>query len=554
MSFIEASSINRVLMPNPYGNNKRRACYQELKKNGIEIVASDRGALPDSWFFDNGFNADSSSYDREKWDYPLTKEENEAVTSYIESLKASNHTLEIQGGRMGGHRLKRKLGINTQKILFVPMQRPEDTTIKFFSGNVSSIFEFANLVDQIADQLAPKGWLVIAKKHPLEKDVIKPKSKNVKYVFDSAHIHDLIEISSAVLLINSGVGVLSMAWGKPVFHFGNAFYSIEGVNKNVYSVYDAVRSIDQGMEIDMESVKRFYNHLLKNVYSFGKFETRRTKEKNGSYRTMTDKIDFRQININLKKLPTLKSSVLLVTSVVPVPIYRGCQTRIDSVIMALMAMGHSVGLVVLNDSFKAKRSIDIKESIISAYPSISYVDVVASPKYSRRIIDKLSLLCNHILDYTFRKNNIKKFSATPKKFKRLVRRAIKNFKPKSVLVNYAKISDVIPKDFEGIKVIDTHDYQTQIFIENSKNKNEQSAKINNFKRSEFSTLNKYDKVIAINSKEHSVFRKNISSEVFCIPAYCPIPEPKPNYLIGNLYDLDLSEALQNLIKKNFMVY
>lgn len=75
IEYIKSNAISQVLMPNPYGNTKRLTCYKKLVELKIQVVASDRGALPNSWFFDHGFNFDSVSYASAQWDFPLTQAE-----------------------------------------------------------------------------------------------------------------------------------------------------------------------------------------------------------------------------------------------------------------------------------------------------------------------------------------------------------------------------------------------------------------------------------------------------------------------------------------------
>ena len=92
----EEYSVDFVLMPNPYGNEVRLSLYRILRQqNEIKYFASDRGALPDSWFFDpNGFNGDSSSYDVENWDIPLTIEREDRVKEYIQKQCSDSTALE----------------------------------------------------------------------------------------------------------------------------------------------------------------------------------------------------------------------------------------------------------------------------------------------------------------------------------------------------------------------------------------------------------------------------------------------------------------------------
>ena len=115
INYIEEKNINQVLMPNPYGNNKRLATYRKLKELKIPVIASDRGGLPGSWFFDSGFNADSESYNIEKWDKKLSSKEKEKASIYIKNLVSTEDALEKQGNRVGGESLRRSLRLEGKK-------------------------------------------------------------------------------------------------------------------------------------------------------------------------------------------------------------------------------------------------------------------------------------------------------------------------------------------------------------------------------------------------------------------------------------------------------
>jgi predicted glycosyltransferase involved in capsule biosynthesis len=292
--YITYHHVTRVMFPNPYGNEKRLSLYQFLKEKNFPILVSDRGALNDSVFFDeNGFNADSLSYSAEKWDRPLSLEEEQKVEAYIEKEYFSESSLEEQGARIGGEKLSQNLQVKNKKVLFVPFQRPSDTVIKYFSGSVSGVHDFSLFVENVAEMLGD-DWMVIAKKHPLEQ--VRP-SKKLHFVADNTHIKDLIEIADAVLLINSGVGVLSMLWYKPVLYVGNAFYGHDEINRKVTSPEEAVETLNNMFTVNRDKAKRFIYYLISDFYSFGKTRYETVTRDDGSQYKVTREINFYQINI-----------------------------------------------------------------------------------------------------------------------------------------------------------------------------------------------------------------------------------------------------------------
>lgn len=297
LEFLILNEISIVVIQNPFFNEKRLAIYRYLRLKEIKVLASDRGALPDSWFFDlNGFNSESSSYDTKYWDKPLSKENEELVSLYIRKECENDKALEKQGQRIGKKKLIEKLNLPPEKkFLFVPLQRPSDTVIKYFSKNIKGIEEFLKIIIEVQKKLKDE-WMILVKKHPLENE--KLFEDTLFYVDDNIHFKDLLELSNAVALINSGVGLISMLFSKPVYHFGDAFYSNLHINREVKTCDELVFSLkEENFKVDIEKVKRFIFYLINNFYSFGNFITEEKVMEDKSKRTITNKIDFYKINI-----------------------------------------------------------------------------------------------------------------------------------------------------------------------------------------------------------------------------------------------------------------
>lgn len=304
-TIIQKNNIKLFLFPNSYGNDKRKALYNWCRENQFPYLVFDRGALPESWFFDpNGCNADSTSYKNYK---PFEKLDNttiDSIKTYIKQCINERNYLEQQGMRIGGVPLLEKLKIHGEKILFIPLQRPSDSVIKEFCGSIESYEKFISIIDILAGELQKFGWRSIAKKHPLETE--HPKFTNIEYAPDSTNFIDLIEASNAVALINSGVGIYSMMMQKPCYIFGDAFYSIDGVNvsvtKNEHSstenIANLARAIAQeNFKPNLNKIIAFISFLRNDFYSFGISKSKQYKEADGSLRNPTYGIDFYDIKI-----------------------------------------------------------------------------------------------------------------------------------------------------------------------------------------------------------------------------------------------------------------
>lgn len=316
LEFISDNKIDRVLFSNPYANKNRLKLYNTIKKNKIPYIVAERGALRDSVFYDhNGFNAESSSYNSKHWDHSLSDDKYNLVREYIDSEKKLSVSLEKQVKRQSINSLYDSLNIPLgKKILFVPLQRASDTAIKYFCGEGKSYADFINLVQKVTKGIG-SDWVVIAKKHPLEDDY--PELKNV--VFSNANIKDLIELSDYLLLVNSGVGLLSLLWKKPVMYYGEVFYGDNRLNRGVTTDKEVLSIMASGFKPDNETLFRFLYFLISKFYSFGKFTVTERKWEDGGRITFTSNIDFYQIrnigqrdlNMYVESTPRIKNTSIL---------------------------------------------------------------------------------------------------------------------------------------------------------------------------------------------------------------------------------------------------
>ena len=265
---IKYQKITHLGFKNPYGNPHRLKLYQAIKKEKINYWVFDRGALPDSWFFDpNGFNADSKSYHLKYWDKPLNKKQQAQTRDYIHNLCASEQTLEKNSKRKTLQVLKQQFNLEGKKVLLIPFQRPSDSVCKYFAANMQSAQGFNQLVSEVTQQLDPNRWIVLGKKHPLESK--SPDVRGVTFVNDT-HIHDLLALAHCVLVLNSGVGLLAALFNTPTIYLGNAFYGHKGMNYSANNTADVLALLNSDLYVDKTKVERFTYHLLKRVYSFGK--------------------------------------------------------------------------------------------------------------------------------------------------------------------------------------------------------------------------------------------------------------------------------------------
>lgn len=524
IDFAEERACDLVLMPNPYGNERRLEIYRALRQSKMPVVTFDRGGLPRSWFFDVGFNADSPSYRPHSWDRPLAANERARVRSYIEQVRSGLEPLEAQGARVGASRLREQLGIGDRKVLFVPFQRPADTTVRYFSSPMRDFAEFERLVGQVGEltRTSLRDWVVVAKKHPLE--TARP-SPAVMFADDDAHINDLIELADAVLVLNSGAGLLSLCWDKTVLIAGTAYYADQRLNIEVQSSADVSAALRQLQSVDAETRDRFLHHLISSVYSFGNFQTELVRQSDGSLRNVTRHIEFDAV-----RLPLIRSraSLLYVTSVIPWPINRGSAHRTDQMLSALSAQELAIDLLCLNQSETDTADEVIAERLRQRYPALRHVMVMRHPKLARSmrpvdVWDRLRYQFAHLADATAgRSHTINCATHCPPAFARTLKARIRQVSYAAVWFNYLR---VLPPDLAtDAKIIcDLHDFQTERIRADVLPRlpvNRRAEYLQRFKSSEARALGQCELAIAISPIEMKRIVGDLKPQarMVCVPA------------------------------------
>ena len=176
-------------------------------------------------------------------------------------------------------------------MLFVPLQRPNDTVIKYQAQPIGSFDRFIALVREVAARLG-HDWKVVIKPHPLEDDIPDvPRA----IVTRDGNIKDLLDIADTVLLINSGTGVLAMLWEKPVICTGTAFYGHPELSQQAKTAEEVLSILASKWRPSREKTLRFLHYLVEEFYSFGEQRTREVRMPDGSRMTATTHIDFRVV-------------------------------------------------------------------------------------------------------------------------------------------------------------------------------------------------------------------------------------------------------------------
>lgn len=293
-SYYTNNNFTQVVFPNPYGNNVLLGFYQYCRSHNVRYMVCERGALPGSSYHDiNGFLCDSTSYNVDKWDIPLQKEQEMKIKAYLHCLGEGDEALEKQPKRLNKDVMFSELDINNKnkKKILIILQTKNDTVIKFFGRKFTTQESFKNFIEKIIS-ISGSEYEFIYKNHPLEPSFI---TIDGAINADSYHIHDLINICDAVLTINSGAGLIAALLQKPVFTFGDSWYSISGIACNVNDERDFISKINS-FKPSEEKLLRFAYYLRYRFYSFGKHHTVVHKKKDLIINA-TLRIDYTEVQI-----------------------------------------------------------------------------------------------------------------------------------------------------------------------------------------------------------------------------------------------------------------
>jgi predicted glycosyltransferase involved in capsule biosynthesis len=309
VEYVRVNRIDRVIFTNPYANTLRLSTYQKIRNADIPFYVVERGALSDSMFIDDsGFCCESTRYHRRHWPEELDNDRLRQVKEYIDIETSSGSALEKQGERVGARTALKKLGIPPQKkVLFVPFQSRSDTTVTHFAGSIGSFDNFVEMVREVTRRL-PLDWVVLFKKHPLSSVV-----ETVPGAIDigDMHIKDALEIADYVLLMNSGVGVLSVLFDRPCIYTAQAFYADDDLNRKATTADAVLSLVEQGIPINQESRYRFLSYLLNDFYSFGKFTVSEKIYTNNATLSITDRVDYYRVNLLGERILDTEDNTLL---------------------------------------------------------------------------------------------------------------------------------------------------------------------------------------------------------------------------------------------------
>jgi len=165
-----------------------------------------------------------------------------------------------------GKRIETTIQLPTT-YLFVPFQTNFDTQIVYHGRWINNMEHLFGIIYQVAESLKIH---FILKEHPSERQMdythLHKKAKNNPYINFANEINtqELIQKSSAIVTVNSSVGLESLLFNKKVIVLGEAFYNINGITKSATTIEELKEIINhlERWEIHTEDTKKFLSYIL----------------------------------------------------------------------------------------------------------------------------------------------------------------------------------------------------------------------------------------------------------------------------------------------------
>ena len=224
---IEHRAYDAVCIFNPYMKSHEaiRPYYELAKKSGVPTIVVERGALPGSWYYAPEVAYNDSDYKNEVYlQWTPTPTELTETSAIIDEIRAGSKTLEKLAGYKETHDKYALVSALAEKSIFIPLQLHDDMAVTRYTEGHISYSDYYESVLAICEKI-DDNTVAFIKPHPLSSTTMSFPNKNVIVCDSSDNVHALIDLSSAVICYNSGVGLLSLMHNKDTYTVGNSFYS-----------------------------------------------------------------------------------------------------------------------------------------------------------------------------------------------------------------------------------------------------------------------------------------------------------------------------------------
>jgi capsular polysaccharide export protein len=156
-------------------------------------------------------------------------------------------------------------------FVFAPLQVPGDSQIRYFGDWLDSVEAMLRALLAASESL-PQGWTLVIKEHPSSKvrlgHLIDPVLFPRCVLDNASDTFDLVRRSSAVVTINSSVGLQSFCLDKPVVVLGQAFFGFEPLVRRCRGLDELRRVLGspESIGFDAELRDKFMSYLVGAYY------------------------------------------------------------------------------------------------------------------------------------------------------------------------------------------------------------------------------------------------------------------------------------------------
>ncbi|MCA0174903.1 MAG: capsular biosynthesis protein [Proteobacteria bacterium] len=158
-----------------------------------------------------------------------------------------------------------------QPYLFLPLQVPGDSQVRYFGDWIASIEQLIEAVEQAARHL-PVGWHLRIKEHPSSRirlgHLVGQQPDSRCRLDNASDTFTLVRHSRGVVTINSSVGLQSFFFDQPVIVLGRAFYGFEPLVQRARSVAElgALFGAAASLTVDARLREQFMRYLQQDYF------------------------------------------------------------------------------------------------------------------------------------------------------------------------------------------------------------------------------------------------------------------------------------------------
>ncbi|WP_108125531.1 hypothetical protein [Saccharospirillum mangrovi] len=139
----------------------------------------------------------------------------------------------IEAGKTYLSKCQKNTAAETRSIILVPFQVNSDSQVVRYSPWIRNMADMVDVLLKIKPQCEALGYRLLVKPHPKcstpQKSLFdRLRKADIEVVFDVG-INELLPLSSAVITLNSTVGMEALIQGVPVIVLGQAFYDLPGL-------------------------------------------------------------------------------------------------------------------------------------------------------------------------------------------------------------------------------------------------------------------------------------------------------------------------------------